>query len=431
MKLLTVDTIDAAREKISGFTKSWELKSESVALGKAQGRIIACDVFAACDIPAFRRSTVDGYAVIARDTAGATDTIPVFLKQVGSVVMGRPADFTIRCGECAYVPTGGMFPAGADAAVMIEYCEDSGGGVIANGVVANGVIAVCDAVASGAGMVGIGEDFQNGKLLLKRGTVIRPQEIGALSAAGICTVNVFAPLALSIISTGDELVAPEKTPAPGEVRDVNTNALKALAEKHGYLVASTQVLADNEAQIEAAVRTAAQTSDIVIVSGGSSQGEKDFTAQIIGRIASPGVFTHGLALKPGKPTILGWDGNGKTLLAGLPGHPVSAMMVFELLFGWLAALRNKEAGIVGVLPPRHLQARISSNVPGAGGRAVCMPVALTPQISPNGEQCTYSAEPIFGKASMVSMLTQADGYIIINQNKEGLKKDEPVLVHLF
>jgi molybdopterin molybdotransferase len=174
-------------------------------------------------------------------------------------------------------------------------------------------------------------------------------------------------------------------------------------------------------------------SDIVIISGGSSQGDKDFTARIIDRTAMPGIFTHGLAVKPGKPTILGWDEESKTLLAGLPGHPVSAMMVFEILFAkkekWKTENHSSNFQFSALSFPL-VCARVSGNVPGAPGKLTLLPVILSPEKNENAV-CPYFAEPIFGKAGMVSTLTRADGYIIIDMNKEGLKKDETVLVHLF
>ena len=407
MKLFTVDTVEEARNKIINRIKSWPLKTESIPLYEACGRILAEDVYAFCDIPPFRRSTVDGYAVVAADTAGAGESIPVFLKQTGSVLMGKPAGISLCSGECVYVPTGGMLPDGADAVVMAEYGEPAGGN-----------IAVYEAVAPGMGLAEAGEDLRKGNLLLKQGTLIRPQETGALAAAGITSLVVHAPLDLGLISTGDELVKPEQEPLPGEIRDVNTYALKALAFNRGYRVVSSQVLPDNERQLETALTESMALCDVVVISGGSSQGEKDLTAAVINRTAKPGVFTHGLAMKPGRPTILGWDEESKTLFAGLPGHPVSAMMVFELVLGWLSARNASPAAF-------PIPAKVTCNVPGSPGRTVCQPVML------HSEGGSYSAEPVFGKSGMIVTLTRAYGYIIIDMNKEGLQKNEPVLVYPF
>ena len=409
MTLLKVDTIEAAREKIFERVKTWSLKTEIKKIDEIDGQvcILAQDLYASNDIPGFRRATVDGYAVVSGDTAGAGEAIPVFLKMAGSVAMGKNADFAVRPGECAYVPTGGMLPQGADAVVMVEYTEL----VSANA-------AVYEPVASGAGMAEIGEDAKKGELLLRRGALIRPQEAGALAAAGINSFSVFSPFVISIISTGDELVPPGNEPCPGEVRDINTYALKALALKRGYNIVYSSVLPDDEKQIEAALKEAVAISDLVIISGGSSQGEKDLTAKLIDRVSKPGVFTHGLALKPGKPTILGWDEESKTLFAGLPGHPVSAMMVFELLLGWIPDKLFDRP------PAFAIPARVSCNMPGSPGRTLCQPVTL------RFEDGCYSAQPIFGKSGMITTLTRADGYIIVDLNKEGLKKGENVLVYL-
>jgi molybdopterin molybdotransferase len=419
VKLLTVDTIDEAREKILQKLKPYSPESEIISLEEAQNRILAADIFSPCDIPGFRRSIVDGYALLASDTAGAGETVPVFLKKAPSVAMGKAADFSIGSGEAAYVPTGGMLPAGADAVVMIEFCESAGGS-----------IAVYEPAAPGAGMVETGEDLRKGSPLLGKGARIRPQEAGLLAAAGITELPVFVPLKLCVISTGNELVPPEQVPGPGEIRDINTHIIKALALKRGYSIVSTELLPDDGDRLQAAIRKAMISSDVVVISGGSSQGEKDLTAEIINRTAKPGGFTHGLALKPGKPTILGWDEESRTLLAGLPGHPVAAIVVFDLLMGWL---HDK---LFSLRPSFPVPARISSNLPGSPGRMLCQPVMLKHYNATNEAGVTnefgvaYSAEPVFGKSGMITTMTRADGYIVIDMNKEGLKKDEFVLVHL-
>jgi molybdopterin molybdotransferase len=408
MNLLSVDTIEQAREKILSRAKAWQLKSETISLEEGLGRILSDDIFAKEDIPAFNRATVDGYAVHSADTAGAGEAIPVFLKSAGEVPMGECAGFSVQSGECAYVPTGGMIPAGADAVAMAEYCEDAGGS-----------IAVYEAAAPGAGIALAGEDIKKGALLLRRGTLLRPQESGALSAAGITIFPVFVPLKLSIISTGDELVPPEEIPALGKIRDINSNALKSLAFRRGYSVVKNRIVSDDAALLEAAIKEAIALSDVVVISGGSSKGEKDSTASAINSAAKPGVFSHGLSLKPGKPTILGWDEKSQTLLVGLPGHPVAAMVVFELLLGWLCDRLFDRP------PPFAVPARISCNVPGSPGRTVCQPVIL------RLEGDSYTAEPVFGKSGMITTLTRADGYVMIDLNKEGLKKGEGVMVQLF
>ncbi|GHU50346.1 molybdopterin molybdenumtransferase MoeA [Spirochaetia bacterium] len=409
MKLLTVDTIETAREKLLDCIQSWQLPIKRLSPLESLGQILAEDLYSPSDIPAFHRSTVDGYAVAAADTAGAGESIPVFLTLIDRVEMGKSALVPVKPGECVYVPTGGMIPQGADAVVMIEYSESFAGNSI----------AVYEAAAVGTGLVCVGEDLEQGSILLRRGARIRPQEAGALAAAGIIEVPVYEKLTLTLISIGDELVSPEQEPGAGQIRDINTSALYAMALESGYRVLAAQVLTDDEALLEQTVREAMAVSDVVAVSGGSSQGEKDATAAVLDRVANPGVFTHGLALKPGKPTILGYDDASKTILVGLPGHPVAAMMVFKLL---LSPLLDTLSGQAPAFP---VPARISCNIAGFPGRTTCQSVSL--RLAGDG----YIAEPIFGKSGMISTLTRADGYIIIDKNKEGLQKHESVWVYLF
>lgn len=410
MELLKVDTVEQARQKLWECSQNLPVKTEAIPFEKAVGRVLAQDVFAGEPIPAFRRSTVDGYAVVAADTAAAGDSIPVFLALCGKVEMGRAANFSLQSGECAYVPTGGMLPAGADGVVMVEYSEEFG---------LDG-IALYSSVATGQHVVQIGEDAAKGEKLLEKGRVLNAQSIGALAAAGIRKISVYEPLTATILSTGDELAPPDTTQLPqGQVRDINTYALQALAEKNGYRVVHTQVLVDDETALKNAVETAMQNSDVVFVSGGSSQGDKDATCRILASVSGQGVFTHGMAIKPGKPTILGYDKTTNTLLAGLPGHPVSAMMVFEMLFSDLYRRRTKTQ------QPPAVVASLASNVASSPGKVTCWPVALS------WNETGYTAQPIFGKSGLITTLTKADGYFTVEQNTEGLAAGQTVRVHLF
>lgn len=409
MELLKVDSVDKAFERLMKCVENRELIREAVPLERVSGRILCEDIHAFDDIPGFTRSTVDGYAVVSSDTAAAGDGIPVFLTIKERVAMGEPAQSVINSGECAVVPTGGMLPAGADAVVMVEYSEPFGD---------NGV-ALYQSAANGENVVQRGSDARTGDLLLRRGKALLPQDIGALAAAGITAVPVYAPLRLAIISTGDELVPPDKTPGPGQVRDINTYALRALAEKNGFCVTSAIVVPDDESALEAAMRDALGKCDIIAVSGGSSRGDKDATEKIIDKVTSSGVFTHGLAVKPGKPTILGYESATGTLLAGLPGHPVSAMMIFELLFCRL----YRE--LTGASRPPAVPARLTCNIASSPGKLTCWPAVLEP------EGCGYSASPVFGKSGLITTLTKADGYFTVDRDREGLEAGSQVMVHLF
>lgn len=409
MKLLVVDTIEEAREKMMKAIGEWTLESERVKITEALGRVLSADVYSLHPVPDFRRSTVDGYAVRAKDTQGATENLPAFLEVVEEVVMGKAAKARIISGQCAYVPTGGMVPEGADAMVMVEYSEPFD----------EDHIAVYDAVSPGRNLVGIGEDVLGEALLLSRGSVIRAQEIGALASAGILEVSVYREMRLTIVSTGDELVEAGATLNPGQIHDINTHALEALAQKHGFKVVRSVVLRDEEELLKATVERAMADSDMVVVSGGSSQGKKDVTAKVMNELGNPGVFTHGIALKPGKPTIGGYDKETGTILIGLPGHPVAAMMVFELFGVWI------QEELTGKKKRKELYATMETNVPSAPGRATCQLIELIE--SKDG----YLARPIFGKSGLITTLTRADGYTMIAVNKEGLKPGELVKVQLF
>lgn len=409
MKLFQVDSLKEAQDKLFLHMNGRQLATERLSFEMASGRILAEDVFSAENVPAFARSTVDGYAVCASDTAAATDSIPAFLQLVGQVQMGKETSLCVGPGQCVEVPTGGMLPKGASAVVMFEYCEGFG----------EQGIAVYHGVAQGENTVLPGEDIKKNDIVLHRGTVLGPRHIGALAAAGVCQVTVYCPLRLAILSTGDEVKAVHAALSFGEVHDINTHALTALAQRSGYFVVRTGLLADDESAIEKAVRHSMADCDVILISGGSSKGKKDATRNIIDAVAYPGVFTHGIAMKPGKPTILGADTASKTILGGLPGHPVAAMIVFEQLF---SALYRKMAGS---LPPPPTTARLSTNVAASPGMHTCLPVRLE-----RGAQ-GWAAVPVFGKSGLITTLCHADGYTGIDRNREGLNAGETVEVHLF
>ena len=405
MELLHTTTLESAREKLLEYLKEKQQK-KTVELMEAEGQVLAEEIRSSLPIPHFRRSTVDGYAVISRDTQGASESVPVFLETTEEVRMGHAAAFTLHSGQCAYVPTGGMVPDGADAVVMVEYCEPFNAGNL----------AVYDSVSVGRNVINIGEDVESNAVILSPGVTLHPQEIGALASAGISRVTVYAPLRLTIISTGDELVSLNKVPAPGQVHDVNTYALESLARKYGFEVAATYVLMDEDELIKSVVLEAMQGSDIVAISGGSSQGKKDMTARIIDDVSEPGVFVHGISIKPGKPTILGYDQKSNTALIGLPGHPVAAMVIFELIVVWV---KNR---LMGKKDEPCIYARMKTNVGSAPGKTTCQMVRL---VETEGE---YWAEPVFGKSGTMSTLTAANGYTLIDMNKEGLRTGEIVKV---
>lgn len=410
MKLLKVDALAEAREKLMEHVEECLFETEEIGLRMALSRVLAKPVLSEEAIPPFRRSTVDGYAVRYRDVGGASESIPAFLKVIGEVCLGENTSLSIGPGQCVYVPTGGMLPEGADAMVMVEYCEPF----------SDREIAVYTSVASGGGVVQIGEDMKEGETVLPAGRRLKPQDIGALAALGKTRVCVYRPWRVTILSTGDELIEPSEEPKPGQIRDINTYGLCAQAEQEGMEITACHIVPDVREELKRRIEEAGKTSDLIVVSGGSSQGKKDMTAEIIDELASEGVFTHGLALKPGKPTILGYDRGSHTLLAGLPGHPAAAMLVFEQVILWF--YREK----TGQSKRMPVPAKIATNVMGAPGKRTCQLVKI--EKTESGE---VTAIPIFGKSGMITTLTKADGYLVMEENQEGLKAGETVFVHLW
>lgn len=408
MRLLKVDSLQEARDKI--IRAAFYITPEPVtrALSDAYSMILAEDLKADESIPAFRKSTVDGYAVVARDTAGASETIPSFLTCIGEVEMGKPAGTTIVSGQCVYVPTGGMVPEGADAMVMVEHSEPFG----------EGQVAIYDSVSPGRSVIQIGDDVMAGAAYMQKGKKLRAQEIGVLASMGIVEVPVFKPWRVTILSTGDELIPADQPLLPGEIRDSNSYTAAAQCSKYGLDVVARRILPDDEESIRDAIQVAKSSSDLLIISGGSSQGKKDMTAELLDQLSKPGVFTHGIAVKPGKPTILCVDEVSGTLMVGLPGHPVAAMVIFELIVGWLwQKMTNAKE-------PITIPATMDTNVAGGAGRSMCLLLELS--VGPKG----WVATPILGNSGLMSTLTRADGYTLLGANQEGLNIGDMVQVTL-
>ena len=379
--------------------------AESVPLSDAYGRVLAEPICAGEYVPDFDRSTVDGYAVRARDTFGCSDAIPAILTLCGEVLMGQGADFELPADGCAYVPTGGALPRGADCAVMIEYSEDYG----------DGTIGIMKPGAPGMNVIFRGDDVFPGKELLAKGHVLSASDIGALAAIGRTEVRVSRRLKVGVLSTGDELVEPDVRPGPGQVRDVNSPLLTAMLTAWGAEVRSYGILADDESQLRETMCRAAGECDAVIVSGGSSVGTKDAACRIIESMGQ--LLLHGIAIKPGKPTILGKTGNKP--LIGLPGHPVAAYFVSRLfVLPLLDRLSGRETEICGV------SAELTENVGANHGRSQVMPCRLIRR-----EGRLY-AEPVYSKSGLITQLAGADGFFCIERDCEGLPKGAGVQVFL-
>ena len=379
---------------------------ETVSCSEALGRVLAENIIAQEYVPDFDRSTVDGYACRAADTFGCSDAIPAILNLCGEVLMGQGADFTLPRGGCAYVPTGGAIPRGADCAVMLEYTEDYD----------DGMVDILKPAAPGLNLIFRGDDVAPGKEILSAGRVLTPQDLGALAAIGRTMVTVARKLRVGVISTGDELVPSNETPGPGQVREVNTPLLTAMLRDFGAEAVSYGIVVDDEDLLRRKVQQAASECDAVILSGGSSVGVKDAACRIIEEMGE--LLLHGIAIKPGKPTIMGKAGNKP--LIGLPGHPVAACFVAQLfvlpLLGRLMGRTQEDFAVT---------AELTESVGANHGREQITACHLRRE----GERLL--AAPIRSKAGLITQLAGADGYFIIARDCEGLPKGAQVQVFLY
>lgn len=371
--------------------------------------VLAEDIYAKENVPDFRRSTVDGYAVKAKDTFGSSENLPGFLTLVGEVHMGEAPSREVQAAEAMYVPTGGMIPTGSDAVVMIEHCEDM-----------NGLLNVYRHAAPGENVISVGEDIREGGLLLAKGTKLRSQELGALASQGITEILVIKKPVIGYLSTGDEVVPIEsEVLAPGEIRDMNGMTIGALVTGWGYTFQYGGIVKDNREEFERRAQELLATTDCLIVSGGSSVGTKDYSVDVIHSLGDPGVFVHGVSIKPGKPTILSMA--EKKPVIGLPGHPASAVIIFHLfgkaILERLQGARSAEKQLTF--------ARVTKNIPSSTGRTDFVRVRLFEE----GGQ--WFAEPIFGKSGLISTLVQSEGMIEIVSKSEGVQKGELVPVRIF
>lgn len=378
---------------------------ETASTAQALGRVLAEPVVALHPLPAFARSTVDGFAVRAEDTFGASASAPAYLRLVGEVSMGAAPDLHVAVGEAAIVHTGGAIPEGADAVVMLEDTQD----------VPGGEIEVHRSLGIGKNIISLGEDVRQGETVMEAGQRLRPQEIGGLMALGFLNVPVFARPRVAILSTGDEVVPPESVPGPGQVRDINTHTLSALVSRAGGVPEAFGIIPDDEEKLYTAARRAHAEADLVVITAGSSASARDNTADVIGRLGQPGVLVHGLSIKPGKPAILG-VAQGRPLI-GLPGNPVSALVVAGLMV--VPVLRRLSGESRPKLTPT-LRARLAANVPSEAGREDYVAVRLV--AGPDG----WTAEPVFGKSNLIFTLVRADGLIRVAPEATGLPEGSPV-----
>ncbi len=404
--MLTVMTPEELLTLIANTFAPLDRSPETVGLDRALGRVLAREILAEEYVPGFDRSTVDGYALRGADTFGCSESIPALLTCEGAVEMGKEPAFAVGPYQCAAIPTGGALPEGADAVQMVEHTEDYGGGEI----------GIVKSVPPGANLIFKGDDVKPGDLVLPKGRRLEPQDVGALAALGVTQVPVVPRLRVGLISTGDELVPPEQDPGPGQVRDVNGPLVAALLAQVGAEPVPLGIVPDREELLREAVEKALETCDCVVLSGGSSVGEKDAACRVMASLGE--VLCHGVAMKPGKPTLLGKAG-GKPIL-GLPGHPVAALFTAKLfLIPLLARLEGR------TWAERTVSARLAQTVPANHGRAQYTGVTL--EEKPDG----LWAVPIWGKSGLITTLAGADGFFCVPRDREGIQAGESVEVSLF
>lgn len=401
--------LDAVAAALEGRAPATEI----VSVYDGVGRVTAADAVARVEVPNFTRSTVDGYAVRARDTFGASEGMPAYLDVAGEVLMGAPAETPVAPGQCVRVATGGMLPPDADAVLMLEYAE----------VLEERTIGAVRPVAPGDNVIRRAEDVKPGDVLLRRGHRLRPQDLGALAGVGIEEVEVYRRPRVAIISTGDEVVPPSDEPGVGRVRDMNGASLSAAVAQDGGIPQYLGIVRDEAPLLSAALAeaTGGLRCDMVLISGGSSVGARDVAAEVINAAGRPGVLVHGVALKPGKPTILACC--GRMPVMGIPGHPVSALVVYDLFARPALAL---VAGAAAPDPWRPtVRARISRNWSSPPGLEEHLRVALRA-----GGDGSVWADPVPGKSGLLSTMVRADGLVTIPQGKEGLDQGAEVEVRL-
>lgn len=406
MQFFKVKTVEETFALIDEKIASLE-ETQVKELGEALHYILAEPVTAKENVPGFDRSTVDGYAVRAKDTYGSSESMPGFLNVAGEVKMGEVPDVTVGMGQAVYVPTGGMLPAGSDSVVMIEHVED-----------VDGLLNTYKQVAPGENVIRAGEDIREGEVLLDKGMKLRAQELGALASLGITHVTVYRKITAGYLSSGDEIV-PYSTESlqVGQIRDINGLTIAGLASDWNVEVVYGGIVKDDYEEFSRRARELYDQVDCLIVSGGSSVGAKDYTTDVIQSLGEPGVFVHGISIKPGKPTILAMA-NGKPVI-GLPGHPASAMIIFKL-FG--ERILRKLSGEKREHKPERVFARISKNIPSSMGRSDYIRVRLEER---DGE---WWAEPIIGKSGLITTLVKSDGIVEISSEKEGISQGEYVPV---
>ena len=392
-------------------------KKEMINFKESINSILAQDIKATENLPAFDRSTVDGYAVKSQDIQGVSQSLPTYLNLIGSIKMGEKADLEIEDGQAAYIPTGAMLPKGADCVVMVEQTEN----------ISDHMVEIYQTAGVGENIIKKGEEIKKGEVILKKGHRVRPRDMGIFAGLGITEFAVYKKSSVAIISTGDELVEPEEKMKFGEIRDINTYTISYLLSEINAEVTQVGIIEDTYEKLKSSIEKYLDY-DLILVSGGSSAGLKDVTVDVINELGEPGVLVHGLKVKPGKPTILGKINN--TPIMGLPGHPGSAWIIANKFVLPLVKLLSGQYDVNNVRKNINKEdiiqpAILSRNISSDKGREEIIPVLIEEK---EGEKF---AKPLLGKSSFMRIFIESDGYLEIEAAKEGIEKGQKVNVYLF
>ncbi|MBF0573655.1 MAG: molybdopterin molybdotransferase MoeA [Desulfamplus sp.] len=426
-KVKTLEQVEALADQFSC------VSVEKVPITDSFFRILAKDIDATHDIPGFRRATMDGYALHSGSTFGASESNPAWLEVIGSISMGESPSFSIQSGQAAKISTGGMLPDGADSVVMVEHTEVIGGGSAAltgadrdkSAVSYSPTVEIYKSVAPLQNVIDKDEDFKKGDKILKSGTQLRPQEVGLAAALGICELPVYKIPKVGIISTGDEIVPIDEIPQLGKIRDINSYTLAGLITEAGAIPIQYGIIKDNEEALLNACLKALDETDMVLISGGSSVGNRDFTVNVLSSLKDTEILVHGISISPGKPTILAKS--GKKPIWGLPGHVVSAMVVFKIVvlpflrqIQGLSSCKTNDSSIL-------IPAILTKNVASAQGRTDFIRVRFVKQLDINLKyKYQIFAEPILGKSGLIRTMVMADGLLEIGENVEGVERGDLV-----
>jgi len=402
-------TLEEARKVIHQNFKPKPLGVEEIPLLEAWNRVLAENVTAKMDIPPFNRSTVDGYAVKAEDTFGAEENKPAKLNVCGTVNVGEMPKIIVKQGTAAEIVTGAPIPEGADAVLMFEQTERKGD-----------ELYVYDAVAKNENVMKAGADIKKGETVLKAGQFLGSREIGVLASIGMAKAKVYITPRVAVLSTGNEIAEPGEKLPPGKIYDINAYSLSAAVLESGGKPVYFGVLPDDMSVLQKTLKSALESADMVITSGGVSIGPKDVVPQTLNSLGKPGVIICGMATKPGKPTTVGLI-NGKIVFA-LPGHPTSALLTFHLIVRPIVQrLAGRKASV-----PLKVRAFAAMRMFPAKGRRTFVMVKLR-----RDESNRLVAEPVpTGLSGAITTLSKADGFVEISEKQQFVDAGEEVLVQL-